>query len=93
MGWALERNLTTRLPLLALRQAIAQRRPLAGLVHHSDRGIQYASAIYVRVLDHHGILPSMSRPGNPYDNAICESFIKTLKREQIDAQNYRISTI
>jgi transposase InsO family protein len=89
VGWALERNLTARLPLLALSRAIAQRRPPAGLVHHSDRGVQYASHEYIRVLQHHGILPSMSRPANPYDNAFCESFIKTLKREQIDAQIYR----
>jgi putative transposase len=89
VGWALERHLTARLPLVALSRAIAQRRPPAGLVHHSDRGIQYASGQYVRVLGHHGILPSMSRPANPYDNAFCESFIKTLKREQVDAQTYR----
>jgi putative transposase len=89
VGWALERTLTARLPLLALSRAIAQRRPPAGLVHHSDRGVQYASQQYIRVLRHHGILPSMSRPANPYDNAACESFIRTLKREQIDAQTYR----
>jgi putative transposase len=89
VGWALEAHLTARLPLLALSRAIAQRRPSPGLVHHSDRGVQYASELYIRVLRHHGILPSMSRPANPYDNAACESFIKTLKREQIDAQTYR----
>ena len=89
VGWALERNLTARLPLLALSRAIALRRPPAGLVHHSDRGVQYASDQYIQVLHHHRILPSMSRPANPYDNAACESFIKTLKREQIDAQSYR----
>ena len=89
VGWALEPNLTARLPLLALSRAIAQRRPPAGLVHHSDRGVQYASGEYMRVLGHHGLLPSMSRPANPYDNAFCESFIKTLKREQIDAQTYK----
>jgi len=89
VGWALQRHLTTRLPLLALGRAIAARRPAAGLVHHSDRGTQYASGQYIRVLRHHGILPSMSRPANPYDNAACESFIKTLKREQIEAQTYQ----
>ena len=89
VGWALERHLTARLPLVALSRAIAQRRPPAGLVHHSDRGVQYASQQYIQVLRHHRILPSMSRPANPYDNAACESFIKTLKREQIDAQTYR----
>src|SRR5256714_1647055 len=85
LGWALDRTLTARLPLLALQRAIAQRQPAPGLVHHSDRGIQYCSETYTRLLALHGILPSMSRPGNPYDNAFCESFIKTLKREQIYA--------
>ena len=88
VGWALDRTLTTRLPLLALQRAITLRQPAAGLVHHSDRGIQYASEQYTALLGIHGILPSMSRPGNPYDNAFCESFIKTLKREQISANKY-----
>ena len=89
VGWALDRTLTTRLPLLALQRAITLRQPAPGLVHHSDRGIQYASQQYTALLDIHGILPSMSRPGNPYDNAFCESFIKTLKREQIDVHKYQ----
>jgi transposase InsO family protein len=89
VGWSLERTLTTRLPLLALERAITERQPAPGLVHHSDRGIQYASQQYTRLLEIHGILPSMSRPGNPYDNAFCESFIKTLKREQISANQYQ----
>lgn len=89
VGWALDRTLTTRLPLLALQRAITERQPAAGLVHHSDRGIQYASQQYTELLQIHGILPSMSRPGNPYDNAFCESFIKTLKREQIDVHKYQ----
>ena len=89
VGWALGRSLTARLPLLALERAIALRQPAPGLVHHSDRGIQYASEQYTRMLHSHGILPSMSRPGNPYDNAFCESFIKTLKREEIYAHKYR----
>jgi transposase InsO family protein len=89
VGWALERNLTARLPLLALERAIVARQPAAGLVHHSDRGVQYASEPYLRVLRSQGILPSMSRPANPYDNAACESFIKTLKREEIYANQYR----
>lgn len=88
VGWALDRTLTTRLPLLALQRAITLRQPAAGLVHHSDRGIQYASQQYTELLHLHGILPSMSRPGNPYDNAFCESFIKTLKREQISTSKY-----
>jgi len=89
VGWALDRTLTTRLPLLALERAITLRQPPPGLVHHSDRGIQYASQQYTALLELHGILPSMSRPGNPYDNAFCESFIKTLKREQIDVHTYQ----
>ena len=89
IGWALDRTLTTRLPLLALERAITLRQPAPGLVHHSDRGIQYASQQYTALLDIHGILPSMSRPGNPYDNAFCESFMKTLKREEIYANKYQ----
>ncbi|MBV8436753.1 MAG: IS3 family transposase [Silvibacterium sp.] len=89
VGWALERTLTARLPLLALGRAITLRQPPPGLVHHSDRGVQYASEPYLRMLQDHGMLPSMSRPGNPYDNAFCESFIKTLKREEICAHKYQ----
>jgi putative transposase len=59
-----------------------------GLVHHSDRGVQYASAEYVAVLEKHGMIPSMGRPANPYDNASCESVLKTLKREEIYANQY-----
>ena len=58
-------------------------------MHHSDRGVQYASGAYVAVLRKHGMIPSMSRPANPYDNASCESFMKTLKREEIYANEYR----
>jgi transposase InsO family protein len=89
VGWALERTLATRLTKAALEKAIAARRPLPGLVHHSDRGLQYASTEYVQVLQEHKIIPSMSRPANPYDNASCESFMKTLKREEIYVNDYR----
>jgi transposase InsO family protein len=89
VGWALDRTLASRLPIAALEQAIAQRQPPPGLVHHSDRGVQYASGDYVRVLQKHQMIPSMSRPANPYDNASCESFMKTLKREEIYANDYR----
>ena len=75
--------------MAALEQAIAERKPLPGLVHHSDRGVQYASADYVTILRKHEMIPSMSRPANPYDNASCESFMKTLKREEIYANEYR----
>jgi putative transposase len=89
IGWWLERTVNTRLTLAALEEAITMRRPPPGVVHHSDRGVQYASAEYVAVLDRHGMIPSMSRPANPYDNACCESFLKTLKREEIYANSYR----
>jgi len=88
VGWALDRTLANRLTIAALEHAIAQRRPRPGLVHHSDRGLQYARREYVAVLEKFGMVPSMSRPANPYDNASCESFIKTLKREEIYASKY-----
>lgn len=89
VGWALDKTLAARLPKAALEMAIAARQPAPGLVHHSDRGFQYASAEYGQVLQQHGIVPSMSRPANPYDNATCESFMKTLKQEEIYANHYR----
>jgi len=89
VGWELERTLAARLPLAALEKAIAERKPPPGLVHHSDRGVQYASSAYVGLLRKHDMIPSMSRPANPYDNASCESFLKTLKREEIYASEYR----
>jgi len=85
VGWALDRTLAARLPIVALKQALAQRPPPPGLVHHSDRGVQYACGDYARILQQHQMIPSMSRPANPYDNASCESFMKTLKREQVYA--------
>ena len=88
VGWALERTLAARLTIGALEQAIENRRPQPGLVHHSDRGFQYAGAEYVALIEKYGMVPSMSRPANPYDNASCESFIKTLKREEIYARRY-----
>jgi putative transposase len=89
VGWALDKTLAARLPVEALKQAIASRQPRPGLVHHSDRGIQYASKEYVDLLGAHHIEPSMSRPANPYDNAACESFMKTLKVEEIYCNQYR----
>lgn len=88
VGWALDRTLASRLAIAALEQATAQRRPRPGLVHHSDRGLQYACGEYVGMLEKYEMVPSMSRPANPYDNASCESFIKTLKREEIYANQY-----
>ncbi len=69
--------------------AIANRQPLPGLVHHSDQGVQYVCRDYMQALHEHGMVPSMSRPANPYDNATCESFLKMLKREEINANTYR----
>jgi transposase InsO family protein len=89
IGWELDRTLAARLPIAALEKAIADRKPPPGVVHHSDRGIQYACGDYAGILRRHGIIPSMSRPANPYDNASCESFMKTLKREEIHAGEYR----
>ena len=89
VGWALDRTLAARLPITALAHALAERYPPPGVVHHSDRGVQYASEAYVTLLRTHHIIPSMSRPANPYDHASCESFMKTLKREEIDANTYR----
>jgi putative transposase len=88
VGWELEKTLAVRLALAALHQALRERNPGPGLVHHSDRGLQYASSEYVNVLRQHQMIPSMSRPANPYDNASCESFMKTLKREEIYANCY-----
>jgi len=88
VGWELDRTLATRLAKAALEKAIAARQPAAGLVHHSDRGVQYASDEYVQTLQANKMIPSMSRPANPYDNASCESFMKTLKREEIYANTY-----
>lgn len=89
VGWALDERLDTGLAVSALRQAIDLRQPAPGLVHHSDRGVQYACHAYVQLLREHGIEPSMSRAANPYDNARCESFIKTLKQEEIYTRQYR----
>ena len=88
VGWELDRTLAARLPIAALQKAITERQPPPGLVHHSDRGVQYASGDYVRILSKQQMIPSMSRPANPYDNASCESFLKTLKREEIYANEY-----
>jgi transposase InsO family protein len=88
VGWELDRTLAARLPMAALEKAVTARKPPPGLVHHSDRGVQYASEDYVRILGQRQMIPSMSRPANPYDNASCESFMKTLKREEIHANDY-----
>ncbi len=90
VGWALAEHLQASLAVAALEMALAARDPPPGtLVHHSDRGVQYACGDYAAVLDGRGILPSMSRVGNPYDNAKAESFMKTLKAEEVDGSVYR----
>jgi transposase InsO family protein len=89
IGWSLDRSLEDDLAIAALRMAIEGRSPAQGLVHHSDRGVQYASHDYTGLLKEHGIDISMSRKGTPYDNAACESFMKTLKYEEVYRQEYR----
>ncbi len=90
VGWALETHLEASLATAALTMAIAARRPAPGsLIHHSDRGVQYACGEYIALLAAHDIQPSMSRVGNPYDNAKAESFMKTLKQEEVDGRTYR----
>jgi putative transposase len=89
IGWALDRHLDDELTLSALRMALDRRGPCAGLVHHSDRGSQYASRDYTELLAANQIRISMSRRGNPWDNAACESFMKTLKYEEVYRNEYR----
>ncbi|MEA3142277.1 MAG: putative transposase [Gammaproteobacteria bacterium] len=90
IGWALDTHLRASLATRALHMAIEARRPAPdSLIHHSDRGVQYACGEYTSILETHGIQPSMSRVGNPYDNAKAESFMKTLKQEEVDGRDYR----
>jgi transposase InsO family protein len=89
IGWALDRSLEDDLAIAALNMALRRRTPAEGLTHHSDRGVQYASNDYTGLLKTHGVRISMSRSGNPYDNATCESFMKTLKYEEVYRQEYR----
>jgi len=90
IGWALDTHLQASLATAALTMAITARRPAPGsLIHHSDRGVQYACGEYTALLAAHDIQPSMSRVGNPYDNAKAESFMKTLKQEEVDGRSYR----
>lgn len=89
VGWSLGPTLEASLAVQALQMAIDERRPPAGLVHHSDRGVQYASLDYTGLLKQHKVTISMSRKGNPYDNAKCESFMKTLKYDEVHRQEYR----
>ena len=90
IGWAMAEHLETSLTLAALEMALTSRDVTPGLlVHHSDRGVQYACRDYIGRLEAHGIQPSMSKVGCPYDNAMAESFMKTLKKEEVDGRRYR----
>jgi transposase InsO family protein len=90
VGWALATHLQASLAIAALTMALVSRKPAPGsLIHHSDRGVQYACSDYTELLERHDIRASMSRIGNPYDNAKAESFIKTLKHEEVDGRAYR----
>ena len=89
IGWALERTVEDDLPLAALRQALELRQPAPGVVHHSDRGSQYASGDYTDLLKAHGCQISMSHKASPWENAGCESWMKTLKAEEVYRQEYR----
>jgi putative transposase len=89
IGYTLSTRLDTGLAMEALEMAILKRNPQPGCIHHSDRGVQYASAEYVQALKDHGFEISMSRRGNPYDNAMAESFFKTLKQEEVYLTEYQ----
>jgi putative transposase len=89
IGWGLANHLRASLALEALEMALGARQALAGLVHHSGRGVQYACGDYIQRLERAGIQPSMSRLGCPWDNAMAESFMRTLKREEVDGRAYR----
>ena len=92
IGYAVSDRLDTALTLAALRMAIERRKPAAGVIHHSDQGVQYASHEYIEELKTHGFQISMSRKGNPYDNAMMESFFKTLKYEEVNLCEYETIT-
>jgi len=89
IGWALSKSLEAELACAALNMALEDRKPPKGCIHHSDRGVQYASEAYVDILKKAGLQISMSRRGNPYDNAAMESFMKTLKQEEVYLWEYR----
>ncbi|MDI6804135.1 MAG: IS3 family transposase [Bacteroidota bacterium] len=88
IGWALSRHIDAQLSLSALEMALETRTVMPGLIHHSDQGVQYAATEYTDLLKAHSISVSMSRRGNPYDNAMAESFIKTLKYEEVHLNEY-----
>ncbi|MBO8138860.1 MAG: IS3 family transposase, partial [Desulfotomaculum sp.] len=89
VGWSMDERMSVNLTEQALKMAIYQRKPSAGLIHHSDRGSQYASRAYQQLLWRHGMICSMSRKGNCWDNAVMESFFHTLKAELVNHQQYK----
>ncbi len=89
VGWSVSKNLSHKFCLESLKVAIRKRKPKAGLIHHSDRGVQYTCVDYIEFLEKHDIVPSMSQLGTPQDNAFIEAFFKTLKREEVYARNYQ----
>ena len=90
IGWSFDRLLVRALPIRALTMALTRRRPLPGVLHHSDRGSQYASVEYQNLLSEHGFISSMSRAGDCWDNAVIESFFATLKTELVGGANWQI---
>ena len=88
MGWAVSRNIDRKLTLGALKMAVERRKPPAGVIHHSDRGVQYACKEYMKMLEERDFRVSMSWKGNPYDNAAMESFMKTLKYNEVYLKGY-----
>ena len=88
IGWAVARHMKKELCITALKMAIEDRKPKTGCIHHSDRGVQYASDEYIKLLDDNEFCISMSRKGNPYDNAFAETFMKTLKYEEVLLNDY-----
>ncbi len=92
VGWALSKRIDHELTVAALKMGISARNPAPGIIHHSGRGVQYACGDYVKVLGDHRFKVSMSRPGNPYDNAFAESFMKTLKKEEVYLWEYESFT-
>jgi transposase InsO family protein len=92
VGWGIAKRIDHRLTLEALRMALRERNPRAGLIHHSDQGVQYACTQYVKELKGHEVAISMSTKGNPYDNAYAESFFKTLKNEEVYLWEYESFT-
>ncbi len=89
VGWAMQARPNTDLVLDALHMAVARRTPLPGLIHHTDQGVQYSNARYREALSNYKLVPSMSRRGNCYDNAVAESFFSTLKNELVYDQDFR----